>query len=115
MHYNHHVNSGELNKKITIQKKTFIRNNYGEEKVTYVDIGDFWANVTVTSSPSDNTEQFANDQRLVLNMFVFTLRYTTRIVEDYRIKFANLYFDIKWIENVDQMNTKLKIHAERVD
>jgi len=102
------LNVGELNKRITLQKRTRINNSFGEEINSYTDFVSVWAKV----NQIQGSEVQINSKERVKRQFEIVIRYFVNITEDMRIKYKNQYLDIISIINENEENIKMIIKCE---
>ena len=100
-----------FNKKITIQKKTTVKNADGYPTTGWVDFYTVWAYVNGVSD-KEFLASMAEQHESVVN---FTVRYFKALDEvtttDYRIVFQGKNYDINGIDNFEFANKTLKFRA----
>jgi SPP1 family predicted phage head-tail adaptor len=100
--------SGKLRHKIYIEKKVVLRNEYGEEVVTYETFIEAYASI----EPLSGREYFLAQQTQASVDFKITTRYREGIGPDFRIKWGERIFNIQSVLNVEEMNRQLIIYAK---
>lgn len=102
------MKAGRLRHSISIEKKVFIRNSFGEEQITYEPFCLAYASV----EPMGGREYFLAQQMQATVDFKFTLRYRSGVKPHFRIVWGERIFDIQNIQNPDERNIQLIIYAK---
>lgn len=111
---------GKMNTKITIQRETIDRNDYGEEIKTWDDVHIVYAKQRQLTG----SEKYITSQELSISRTEFYIRYIPRISVKDRIKITeiykgitigDIYYKIESIANVDGKNVELKILCSRIE
>ena len=102
------MNAGDLNQRITIQKKTLAPDSYNEMIETWADLATYCAEVKTTGS-----REVYNAQKLYSETTaVFRTHYTGRINSRMRIKYGNRIFAILGADDPDGRRVELMIAAK---
>lgn len=109
------IHAGELTKRITIQVNNSTQNDFGEHVPSWIDLATVWAKIEITKSRNENVEKSKENITKQISTYNFTIRYRTDITRYMRIKYNDLYFEIKNIENVNQANEELILLGESID
>ncbi|MDZ7370255.1 MAG: phage head closure protein [candidate division KSB1 bacterium] len=99
------MNPGLFRHRITIQQKTKVQNEYGEEMADWVDVAIVWANV----NPISGREFFAAEAVSSEVTHKIHMRYRSGITPDMRIKFKERYFQIVAVMNLQEKNVELQL------
>lgn len=107
---------GKLNQRISIQKKTVISDDIGNQTEEWTKVHDCWAAVNTVSG----REFWAARQQNEENTVNFKVRYCKKIAEigtvDYRIIFHNKIYDIISVDNMlfadSLINVKAVMHND---
>jgi SPP1 family predicted phage head-tail adaptor len=105
-----HMNPGELNRKITLQKVSISQDSELNTVETWYDIVDVWANCLPKGGREFYRLQTMNNEITK----IFKIRYMKNIDPRNRIKFRCRYFEIIDIINVDEKNEELLITCKAV-
>lgn len=97
-----------LNKRIEIQEKIKVLDNYGGFTETWATLYTCWAEIKPMNTSNDFEANKISDKIT----YIITIRYTKDIKNNYRIKFKNRIFNIINIMNVMEENKILEIIAE---
>lgn len=84
------MNIGKLNKRISIIEQSTNQNSYGEVEDSWESILEVWANV----KPLQGRELYLAKQTNAELTSKVTIRYTTSVSPDNRIKYGNRIFEI---------------------
>ncbi len=97
MPQNQTISSGELNRRITIQRLVPTRHPTGEMIDSWVDVIKPWANW----KPMQGTEEFRQDRRAARQTGVFRIRFAQGIDPKMRVLWNNVEYDIERVEEVN--------------
>jgi SPP1 family predicted phage head-tail adaptor len=88
--------SGRLDRRITIQSKSVVKDSYGQKITTW---GTF---LTVWSNPvqRDGREQTADDNRTTLRPVTFRVRWNSTITNEMRVIWEGDYYKIEDIKEL---------------
>ena len=103
------MKAGMLRHRITIQRKTVVRDSFGGETVTWADVATVWANIAAIGG----REYFAAGQTLAESTFTVTMRYRSDVVPVWRLVHGVKTFDIQ-VVIPDAKNTMLTIGCKEV-
>lgn len=106
----HKYNIGRFDRRIVIQSKTNISDNYNQPVPTWATFATVWASVDDKSG----SESFRADQLTAYRSTVFTIRYLSGLNETMRIKYNLQYYNIRMIKSPDR-NRSLEVTAELLD
>jgi SPP1 family predicted phage head-tail adaptor len=84
------MNPGRLNKRITLQKKGFVRDAESNTKDSWVDSATVWAAV----EPLRGREYYAAAAASAESLVRFRLRYRKDVTADMRVKYDNRIFEL---------------------
>jgi len=98
---------GKLNRKITLQKPEKDVAASGEAIVTFVSVGEVWADV----KPLSGKELYSSSQRLAQATDEFTIRFRKDLTPEFRIQYQGQDFNILTVIEIG-MRDGLKIVAE---
>ena len=100
----------QLDRIVTIQQRTVVRDSFGGEVVTWVDLAQVWASFR----PRTATERFENESNIELasNTAAFRVRYRSDLDETMRIVHDGHEWDIEGIVEVGRRD-KLDLIATR--
>lgn len=104
------MESGKLNRRITIQKKTSVADSSGQMIPTPVTDFSVWAQII----SSGGGEFYAAQKVHAETSIVFKVRYRTDITVLKQILFGTRTFQILAVNDVDGMKTELQISAKEV-
>ncbi|WP_096224897.1 phage head closure protein [Geobacillus sp. FJAT-46040] len=99
------MDPGLLRHRITIQQKTRVQNEYGEEIADWVDVASVWASV----NPISGREFFAAEAVNSEVTHKINMRYRSGITPDMRVKFKERYFQIIAVMNLQEKNAELQL------
>jgi SPP1 family predicted phage head-tail adaptor len=99
------MNPGELNKRITIQRKKTTLNSYGENIQDWENLITIWASI----NPIVGKEYFAAETINSEVTHKIKVRYLNIIKPNMRIEFNSRIFTIQSIINYKENNTELQI------
>lgn len=104
------MRSGLLRKRITLQRSTSTQDGFGQDVITWGDVGSRWASVEPLAG-----REFEDGQQNISRVETrFVTRYTTGITSKNRIVFDNVNYEIESIINVDQRNREMEILCSRI-
>lgn len=88
------MKTGDLRRRITIQVPTIVRTGTGGQTVTWTDHATVWAKAwSVSGSES------MNDMKInMLRIQKFCIRYRSKLLPSWRIKYGTKYFNITGID-----------------
>ena len=89
-----------LNRVVTLQRQVTVRDSFGSEVVTWVDVEDLWAHVLVTGV-SENFNNNASRSVPIRNAQI-TIRWLGGVSELDRVLYNGLAWDIKGIAEIGQ-------------
>jgi SPP1 family predicted phage head-tail adaptor len=104
------MNIGSLNRKITLQMPDKNTNSFGESVITWVSVGEIWADV----QPLSGRESFSSDHRYATVTHRFKIRFRTDVTPEYQVLYQGQYFDIKAVLEMGRREG-LEILAEATD
>ena len=107
------IESGELMHKIEIQKRTIVKDNFGQEIETFSKFLEVWANVS-RKIQSTGFQTDSGRKKKVRNQYYVEIRYISVLREDMQIIFRGKTLKILNIENVFETDNKLLIICEEV-
>ena len=101
-----------IGKKITcyLQRKTKTTDAMGGWSEEWRDIKTFKSKMTVNKS----SENILYNKATVISTHTLTCNYFSDITEKDRIRISSNYYDIKYLENIEQLGTFLKIYVELI-
>lgn len=76
------MNPGELRQRVTIQRRTVVRDSYGGETITWADVAEVWAKISAIGG----REYFAAGQTLAESTFILIMRYRTDVKQSWRLQ-----------------------------
>ncbi len=91
---------GKLNKKIQVQIYTDVQNKMGEWTKDWVNYKKIWASKLLLRNSNSRVLGKEN----IEYGYRFKTRYRKDITEDMRIKFDGTIYDIKHVNNIDELN-----------
>lgn len=103
------MNAGKLRHRVTIQKKTVVRDTYGGETVTWADVATVWAEV----APIGGREYYGAGQTLAESTFTVTMRYRSDIVPAWRLMHGTKVYEIM-VVIPDVKHTELLIGCREI-
>ena len=108
------ISSGELNKRIRIEKVIKHKNNFGEyipELKTFIET---WATIKQSSNSGDNKE--IQNQRLInRNQKLFNIRFIHNLSDDMIIVYRDKNYSIENINNVDEKDIEIEILGQLIE
>ena len=115
------MNTGKLDKRITIQKLTIVENVLGDSVNTWTDLKTVWASLTNLHG----SEYFAAAAVQSEETIKFGIRYIKELDKNinieksntskiFRIKFKNTIYDIKFIDDIKYGHSFMEIQALEV-
>ena len=104
------IHAGELNKRVTIQYQAIARDSYGAETITWTDVDTVWAKI----QPLRGREYFDAKQIQAEASIKISIRYRTGINPTMRLKYADRYFYILEMQNVDERGEELMMLCKEV-
>lgn len=105
------VNIGELDRRVTIQRKTTERDAFNQPTITsWETLFTVWAKV----DEAPGNETYESDQLTAVRLTRFTIRYRDGISEQDRIAFDERFYDIVSITKPDRKRT-LQLKAKLLD
>jgi SPP1 family predicted phage head-tail adaptor len=102
------MDSGQLNKRVTLQYQTKVSDGMGGFVTSFVDACTVWAALWPTSA---NEITAANATVMVVSHRI-RIRYRSVLKASWRIKYGNRYFNIVSIINQNETNEFLDIMAK---
>ena len=102
------IRSGRLDKRITIQRKMTIPNDYGELVETWVDLVTVWA----IYLPARGSERFAAAQQIAEIDTVFRIRYRQGVTAMDRIVYNGRTYDIKAVVDMCGRKDGIELYAK---
>jgi SPP1 family predicted phage head-tail adaptor len=102
------MDSGQLNKRVTLQYQTKVSDGMGGFVTSFVDACTVWAALWPTSA---NEITAANATVMVVSHRI-RIRYRSVLKASWRIKYGNRYFNIVSIINQNEANEFLDIMAK---
>lgn len=109
------INTGELNRQITIQEYAPSTNDNGFSEPDWVDVIKPFAKVENTNG----SRFFGADTDNVSKTSKFTIRYRSILKEKYdkqlRISYDNKYYTVQYINNIDESNEFYEIIGEVIN
>ena len=94
------MQAGNLNRKITIQKRVEGQSSSGQPINTWADVAKVWAWVkTQTGMAVARQTGESGGVAQSLNSYSFRVRFRTDITDGMRIVYGGLYFDIKQVRH----------------
>lgn len=99
-----------IGKKVTcyLQRKTKTADDMGGWTEVWRDIKTFKSKMSVSKS----AENIIYNKETVISTHMLTCDYFLDIAEKDRIRIGNNYYDIKYIENIEQISVFLKVYIE---
>lgn len=104
------MKAGDLNRQITIQQKTKVKDGDGYETETWVTLATLWTQVITTGGREFYAAQKLNAETSA----VFKVRYTEKVNARQRIKYGNRIFEILNVADPDGKRVELNISAKEV-
>lgn len=108
------VNAGELNKWISIKKRTIVKNDFGEEIETFTTWCNVWAKMERKLVTSLAEMREVDEKLKIRNAYRITIRYLDGLREDMKIVYKTKTFRILNIENVFESDKKIILNCEEV-
>uniref|UniRef100_A0A6M3JUE2 Putative head-tail joining protein n=1 Tax=viral metagenome TaxID=1070528 RepID=A0A6M3JUE2_9ZZZZ len=104
------MNTGKLNKRITIQAFTATQDEYGGQVQTWTDVCGKWARV----EPLNGREYFAS--QLLVNKIDtrFTIRYREGLKTNMRVVYNSEDYNIQSIINMEEKNREMQLMCMRI-
>lgn len=99
------MESGLLNRRITFQRKSATRDEFGGLSDNWSDVVTVWARVV----PLRGQELFVAQQTIAENTHNFYIRYRTDVTSAMRIVYQGLPFDILSLTDVEDRRRELQI------
>lgn len=107
------IRNGDLKQIISIEKLSEERNEYGILVQKYTEILNTRARVVnVDGSESDNNQGIQN--KIQIEVYI-RFNPLVKIKDTYRIKFDDIYFNITYIDNLDNRNKWLRIKGVKIE
>ncbi|MDU1229885.1 MULTISPECIES: head-tail adaptor protein [Clostridium] len=107
------ISNSDLKQIISIEKLSEEKNEYGILVNKYTEILNTKARVVnIDGSESDNNQGIQNKIQIEVYMRFNPL---VKIKDTYRIKFNNDYFNITYIDNLDNSNKWLRIKGVKIE
>lgn len=104
------MRSGDLNKRITLQAKSRVADDYGGMTVTWTDIATVWAALW----PMSAKEQQRSMQETMTISHRVRINYRSKFSQAWRIKFGNRYFNIVSFLNPNEYGEWLDLMCKEV-
>jgi SPP1 family predicted phage head-tail adaptor len=102
------MRAGEMRHRITLQKPTHTRNDFNESVTTYNDFVTVWGTIEWQSG-----RRFVEAKQLNAEVQgVVRIRYRSRVLPEWRIKFDNRYLEILSISNIYERGQELQINVK---
>jgi SPP1 family predicted phage head-tail adaptor len=102
------IEAGQLRHRVTIERPTRTEHPAtGERLLAWQDVATVWAGVR----PLTAREAAANAQTQANVTHEVTMRYTSALTADCRLRFGGRVLDITGIRNVDERNRELRVSA----
>lgn len=93
------MESGQLNRKITIQKRTQVQDETGQATDAWVDVVKPWAWVKTQTGMGSLRNDQAGSVSMSLVAYSFRIRYRPSVTDDMRVVYGGLNFDIKQVRH----------------
>ncbi len=104
------LRAGELNRRITFQRKTITYDTFNQPIERWADVMTVWAGVIT----SGGREYYAAQKLNAETAAVFKVRYNTRIDASMRVRWGNRVFEIIAVNEVDGGREVMLISAKEV-
>lgn len=104
------IKAGQLNKRITLQAKGKVPDDYGGVTVTWTDIATVWAALWAKSG----IEKSLSMQETMTITHQIRIRYRSAFSQAWRIKFGNRFFNIISIKNPNEHGEMLDLMCKEV-
>lgn len=107
------IKNSDLKKIISIEKLSEEKNEYGILVNKYTEILNTKARVVnIDGSESDNNQGIQN--KIQIEVYI-RFNPLVKIKDTYRIKFNDIYFNITYIDNLDNRNKWLRIKGAKIE
>lgn len=104
------INAGDLDKRVIIQYPALSRDSYGAETQTWTDLVTVWAGIITDSGREFFAAQKINSEVTA----VIKIRYRADIKTTMRIKYGNRFFDILFVNDVNQGHEELQLLCKEI-
>ncbi len=106
------MQAGQLRERVTIQSKSVIRDDYGAEQITWVDVATVWANVRST----DGTESVESsvDQVVATISYSVLIRYRAGLSPAMRLVWRSKALQILSIVESDNRQRQLILKCSEI-
>lgn len=94
------MNAGKRNRRITIQQRTRVQDETGQEIDVWVDVVKPWAWVKTQNGMAVARQTSSSDGvAQSINGYSFRIRYRPAVTDDMRVVYGGLNFDIKQVRH----------------
>lgn len=93
------MKTGNLNRRILIQKRTQVQDETGQVTDTWVDVVNPWAWVKTQTGMGSLRNDQAGSVALSVVAYSFRIRYRPSVTDDMRVVYGGLNFDIKQVRH----------------
>lgn len=104
------MRAGELRHRVTIQQKTFSRDSYGGETITWTDVATVWAAV----EPISGREYFTAQQTQAEVTTRIRIRHRAGITPVMRVLWGTRLYDIISVIEVKERNREIHLMCQEV-
>ena len=114
------MNSGRMRNRITIQRETVSKDEYGQDIKTWQD----WKTVFADIKNYNGNESYMANQEVVISRTEMYIRYIPLVSVKMRIKYEEhwkgtlietKFFKIESIANIEQKNEELKLLCTKIE
>lgn len=105
------MRAGRLNKRIVIEQKTTVDDDFGQPIETWSTFATVWASVEYQSGK----EGFTADQLQAELITRFRIRYLANVTALMRVKFSGVVYDIQSVMNTNERDREMLILAKTHD
>lgn len=104
------MKAGDLRQRVTIQNKTAVRNSYGEEVITWVDLATVWAAV----EPLRGREFLDGKMITPETTTRIRIRFRDGVSPEQRVVFGSKNYDILAIVHVEERERELHLMCQEI-
>ena len=104
------MKAGPLRQRVTIQEKSALQNNYGEEVITWTDLATVWAEVEPLSG-----REFLEVKQITAEVSTrIRIRYRSGITPEMRIEFGSIVYDIHSIIHIEEREREIHLMCQEI-
>lgn len=105
------MQAGRLNRRITLQKQSSVRDTTGQSKITWTDIATVWAAILPLRG-----REFFEAERLNSEISVrILIRYRPDVSSTWRVKYGARMFDVREIINPEDSRVELQLMCRELN